>query len=356
MPASIKPPNVDIGWKLEVGTTVTFLCAVIVIGLRSLARWKYSQRGWDDYLMVFALLQALIATIMDYVAVNNGMGRHTIYLTTKQAINQQYYSLLSQVFCVHALTFAKISIILSYTRVLRGSQNLSQKVQKYVLWILGALVFIVNTVVILTFYVGCTPNKKSWDPLVKGKCWPVRTKLIFIIFQGSFSAFSDFFLAFFPFLLLQRLQISQRTKAVVLTLMSLGAVTGIFAVIRTTQSAQQLHASPTALPDVSYSTVMGLTWSGMERNIAMIVGSAPPLRPLLQPAIRLASQTLGSSKFRSGSQTYAMSDGSKFRKISDNKSRQYSNTIVASSNRSGAPPTPNVYEEDIIPLHGREPV
>ncbi len=55
---SLPPPggDINIGWKLEVGTTVTFLSAAIVVALRCFTRWRYSSRGWDDYLMVFALV------------------------------------------------------------------------------------------------------------------------------------------------------------------------------------------------------------------------------------------------------------------------------------------------------------
>ncbi|THC92023.1 hypothetical protein EYZ11_008522 [Aspergillus tanneri] len=63
-------PDMNIGWKLEVGTTVTFISAFIVVMLRTLARTLYATLGWDDYLMLFAVAQAFVATICDYIAVN----------------------------------------------------------------------------------------------------------------------------------------------------------------------------------------------------------------------------------------------------------------------------------------------
>ncbi|KAI0546115.1 hypothetical protein F4679DRAFT_558528 [Xylaria curta] len=296
MAAKPQPPpggDIDIGWKLEVGTTVTFLSAAIVVALRCFTRWKYSQRGWDDYLMVFALIQALVATIVDFVAVNNGLGRHTYYLSPPEAANQQYYSLLAQVFCVHGLTFAKMSIVMSYIRVLRDSGS---RLHQVFLWATGVLVFIVNTVVIITFYVACNPTEKSWDRSISGTCWAPTKRIAFLILQGAFSAFTDFFLAFYPFFFLRKLRLRWRTKALVLLLMSLGAVTGAFAIIRTVETSTQLHVPPTTMPDMSFGTVLGLTWSGMERNIAMLVGSIPALNPLAAPATRLLRQTFNSSK------------------------------------------------------------
>lgn len=46
--------DVNIGYKLEVGTTVTFIAAAIVVGLRFIARLLYARLGWDDYIMTFA--------------------------------------------------------------------------------------------------------------------------------------------------------------------------------------------------------------------------------------------------------------------------------------------------------------
>ena len=56
------PPggNINIGWQLEVGTTVTFLCACIAVTARTFARYRYSRIAWDDGLMVFALVCATL--------------------------------------------------------------------------------------------------------------------------------------------------------------------------------------------------------------------------------------------------------------------------------------------------------
>lgn len=48
--------DVDDGWRLEVGSTVTFLCACIIVSFRTLARARYARMGWDDFLMLFALV------------------------------------------------------------------------------------------------------------------------------------------------------------------------------------------------------------------------------------------------------------------------------------------------------------
>jgi hypothetical protein len=126
--------------------------------------------------------QALIATIFDFLAVNNGLGRHTFYLTPDQRIYQAYWSLLSQVFCVNALTFAKISICLSYLRILKGSRK---PILKATCYLTAFLVFAVNTVVIISLYAQCDPPRKSWNPLVPGTCWRFPIEISLVLLQGG---------------------------------------------------------------------------------------------------------------------------------------------------------------------------
>ncbi|OOO14051.1 aminotransferase class I and II [Aspergillus oryzae] len=235
--AGPRPPDVSIGYRLLVGTTVTFVCAFIVVSLRGVARSLYARMSWDDYLTIFALVQALIATIFDCIAVDKGLGCHLIYIPKNDAVTAMYYDLLSQVFCINALSFAKISICLSYLRILKGSRH---TVLRVICYLTAFLVFVVNTVVTISF-------------------------------AG---------------------------------LMGLGVITGVFATIRTIESGLGLK---NGISDASYTTVMGLMWAGMERNIAMMIGSVPALRPLTTPFMKLTSETMSYLGIRSSSKTQSSS-------------------------------------------------
>ena len=55
-----RPPpdgDVNIAWQLEVGALVTFVAAAAAVTLRTWARAKYARLGWDDWLMLFALVR-----------------------------------------------------------------------------------------------------------------------------------------------------------------------------------------------------------------------------------------------------------------------------------------------------------
>jgi hypothetical protein len=150
-----------------------------------------------------------------------------------------YYDLLSQVFCINALSFAKISICLSYLRILKGTRHYVLRVACY---LTAFLVFAVNTVVIISLYGQCNPPHKSWNPFLPGKCWAYRTEIGLVLLQGgkipimhsrlavadisftAWSAVTDYFLSILPFFLFKDLQVSRSNKIVLCGLMGLGVM------------------------------------------------------------------------------------------------------------------------------------
>jgi len=51
------------------------------------------------------------------------------------------------------------------------------------------------------------------------------------------------------------------------------------------------------MQDILYDSIIGLTWAGMERNIAIMIGSIPSLRSLVTPFVNLMSRTFSGSIF-----------------------------------------------------------
>lgn len=59
MTSSLRPPldgDYSIGYRLGAVALSTFLAATIVVTLRLYARFKYAKIGWDDGLMLLALV------------------------------------------------------------------------------------------------------------------------------------------------------------------------------------------------------------------------------------------------------------------------------------------------------------
>lgn len=97
--------------------------------------------------------------------------------------------------------------------------------------------------------------------------------------------------------------------------------TGVFATIRSVENGKTLNKPQT---DNSYTTVMGLLWAGMERNIAMLVASVPAMRPLMAPLVKYTSKAM--SYLRSGppsNQVYEMGSSKQFSAGENQRARGY---------------------------------
>ena len=131
--------------------------------------------------------------------------------------------------------------------------------------------------------------------------------------------------------------------------------TGVFAIIRTVETGTQLHPPPGLLPDASYSTVLGLTWSGMERNIAIMIGSVPALNPLWVPVARFIRETVGSSrsKLRSArSQSYQLSNVRKSDKLASDGYRRQQQSVGRGHHPSSR--RTDASDDSILPIQGWE--
>jgi hypothetical protein len=131
--------------------------------------------------------------------------------------------------------------------------------------------------------------------------------------------------------------------------------TGIFAVVRTVESASALHTPPT---DMSFSSILGLTWAGLERNIAIMVASVPAVRPLVEPFIKLVTRAFSyGHKSTSDPQSYEMGGSNKFQKIIDDGNRQYpTGSSVSTAKMSKESQGMNVSQDFILPIQAHEHV
>ncbi|MCJ1265819.1 hypothetical protein MMC22_005700 [Lobaria immixta] len=283
-------PSLDgdksIGYRLEAESISTFLAASLAVALRLYSRARYAKLGWDDGIMLFALVLALLATVLTLIAIDRGLGRHLYYLTPWERQQQSKYNSLSQTFCIMSLCFCKVSICISLLRIIQTSR---QRAMQWILYAIILLVLTVNVIVVITLYEQCRPVSKVWNRKIPGTCWAFPIELYVAIMQGAVSAFTDFLLSLLPIVIFQHLQIDKRSKIILCVLMSLGVFTGVIAIVRATQTGLSIRSSGN---DSSYGAVLPLIWASLERNVAIMAASIPAARPLLQPFLQLTSRRL----------------------------------------------------------------
>jgi MFS family permease len=113
------------------------------------------------------------------------------------------FDILGQPWFVMGAALARISIGLFFARML-GSTAPTWRI---VLYVVVALLAIIDLVFSLLLEVQCMPLQRLWDPRVKGTCWSQSARMDLDYVQGSFAVVSTFFLAMAPLLLRKELNV-----------------------------------------------------------------------------------------------------------------------------------------------------
>ncbi|KAK3387507.1 hypothetical protein B0H63DRAFT_521558 [Podospora didyma] len=221
--------------------------------------------GVDDYTSGAATLVALIATIFGIIE-----------STTPDPSRAVEFDVLGQPWYLMSVTLSKISICLLFISLLGRARQ----------WriLLGVLIFLmaaVNLSFSMTVNLQCRPLEKLWNPSVLGECWDPSVQLNFGFFQGAFSVFSWFFLALFPILIVRDLKMDGDMKWPFYVTSTLSFISGIFAIVKTAESAQV-----SGLSVYTSHTFAASLMANLEQNMGLIAANVLTLGPLFSRQAR----------------------------------------------------------------------
>ncbi|KAE8330328.1 hypothetical protein BDV39DRAFT_190627 [Aspergillus sergii] len=243
---------------ISVPATFTSL-SLITVSLRCYMRLRVVKRfGWDDGLMVVAMILDLVFTITGVVGSIHGIGQKSEYFNNRPDdyrlamlcwwTGLLFYTLASTLMRVSiALMLLRFTIDLVHSAVLYATIAVST---------IGCAIF---------FFISifqCSPVRYYWDSLViHGKCYHellVRA----MYFYSAVCALCDLTIGILPALMMRPLTISRRTKLGLIVILGLGGMLFL------------LMLNP--LPD---STTQVAIWSHIEVDLGIIAGSLTSLRP-----------------------------------------------------------------------------
>ncbi|PWY73012.1 hypothetical protein BO70DRAFT_389302 [Aspergillus heteromorphus CBS 117.55] len=266
-----------------------FICAAVLMGvctvlviLRSFVRiFLVRAFGWDDALMIVALVLLIAMNTCWMIGAEHGVGHRNVEFTDLKTMEQaRLLWWLSQIFYMWSSAFAKISIAIA---LLRLAVN---KIQRIILWTVIGLVIAIGLMIWLTFVLDCQPVSYFWmavDTNVHGNCGDPDTLLTIAYVYSSLTIISDGTLGIMPGILLWQLKMNQRTKAALAAVLSLGAIASVAVIIR----LPFLHTYKD--PDFLYSTFQIIIWSMLETGIGIAAGSLATLRALFRWVLEEAS-------------------------------------------------------------------
>ncbi|KAB8223190.1 hypothetical protein BDV33DRAFT_167626 [Aspergillus novoparasiticus] len=255
---------------ISVPATFTSL-SLITVSLRCYMRLRVVKRfGWDDGLMVVAMILDLVFTITGIVGSIHGIGQKSEYFNDRPddyrlAMLCWWTGLL---FYTLASTLMRVSIALM---LLRFTINL---VHSAVLYVTIALSTIGCAIFFFISMFQCSPVRYYWDSLViHGKCYH-KLLVRAMYFYSAVCALCDLTIGILPALMMQPLTISRRSKLGLIVILGLGGIAIAAMIIR----MPFLHLMVDS-DEFLYSTTQVAIWSHIEVDLGIIAGSLTSLRP-----------------------------------------------------------------------------
>lgn len=163
------PPNENRGPTIAaVAWTVTAISTIFFLLRLYTKVFIIKMPQWDDWILLFAVIINIVAAALSSVIIHSGLGRHIYYLTADEVTNVLFYSGLSQPFGIFAFCVPKLAVVILIIRLMG-----TEKKGVYFLYSLIAVLFILNALAAIFFFVQCDPPSHMWHPTEPGAhCWP----------------------------------------------------------------------------------------------------------------------------------------------------------------------------------------
>ncbi|KAI4146672.1 MAG: hypothetical protein LQ340_005850 [Diploschistes diacapsis] len=267
------PPDSDAGPGILVEVYILLIMAFVLVGLRCYVRLGVrSNWGWDDSMIIIALIFWLIGAILVQLEVNLGSGRHLVYvLDPEQAVlgilKLNTFFQMDNVLCT---LFTKISISIYIVRIK------NEKWLRRMLWVLMVLMFLATLICIIGLSISCIPLEALWNPAIKGKCLPLQTVYIVSYVQSAFTIITDLCFTVSPIAILWNVQIRKGRKVLICFLMSLGLVATISNALR------NVFVPDLTSPDLTHAITPITIVAVLELSSGIIAACIPACMPLFQ--------------------------------------------------------------------------
>ncbi|KAL4744144.1 hypothetical protein BDV11DRAFT_3255 [Aspergillus similis] len=229
--------------------------------------------GWDDIVMIVAMLLYIMFCGCMIGGSLWGTGKHLFELTPKQrTIAMEYWWFCNISYAVSSV-LAKLSVCIFLLRVMPFPCH------RAALYTVTALAICSGIPFFVLLIIQCSPVSFWWTRMkgdTDGHCGYVNAIAVMLYIFSASSALFDLTVALLPVILVRNLQMNRRTKAAVAGLLGMACVASIAIIIRLA-FVQTIHD-----PDYLYGTVQIAIWSCIEIGLSITAGSLATTRPLFR--------------------------------------------------------------------------
>ncbi|EER26245.1 hypothetical protein D8B26_003399 [Coccidioides posadasii str. Silveira] len=266
-------------------TGVFGVLMLIVVGLRLWVRFRMQREpGVDDYIIAAAVLPAIgLAVCMGLINPLHEGYRHIWDTPIQNFVAIIKLNWIAQVFFLFSNILTKISVLVLYMRVIKGTAN--KIFLNVVRGAIGILVAYATSGIVL-LCLQCKPITAYWDqfnllnpPKGKYTCWDEG---ILPLYAVIFNVFTDLMVTCLPMFLFVQLKMPFREKMSLAAVFGMGFIVCISGMIRIYYYYTIFYRTY----DITWVAYEVWIWTVVECNLGIICASIPPLRPLFKRFLR----------------------------------------------------------------------
>lgn len=248
--------------------------SILCVAARLYTRFRLIRSpGMDDAVIVLSMCIIFTSFVLLCYTTKFGAGRHTYYLLPEEFMLAAKWNYIGAAFAIVGLAVPKLAIVIFLKRIVGQTRRRSIAV----LYFLAVSNIVLAFIVVLVLFLECNPPSASWNPSIPHTCWRPHVVPLFTIFGGGYSAAVDLILSLYPAGIISKLNMSRKRKIAVSSLMGLGVLSCVCAIVRTIE----LAAYQTTL-DHTWTSAAATLWAGGEMNVIVICACVPTFLPLVQ--------------------------------------------------------------------------
>ncbi|KAH8164194.1 hypothetical protein CIB48_g4069 [Xylaria polymorpha] len=331
------------GAALLAVSVTTMVVALLTCMLRYWVQVRINRTvGWEDYFVGGAMLLGIIGVSF---AIVESVSQDDL----RSALQFDY---LAQPWLNMASTLSKVSICLFARRLIARA-----RFWRVVLAVGIILLLLVNLAYTFTTLLQCRPLEKLWKPNISGHCWDLSIQQNIGYFQGAFDVFTQLFIALFPIMAIQDLEIpgTVRWPFYSLSIMSIvhaGCLEDIqyfFITIPREAHVRDYNynsgrVSTLSMPELVSPRLTRDVESSLEQNLNIISANILPISSLCSKNIRPISQALNDATSAREIDTVSIISKRSKGSRTERRRSEGSNMMVEVTQRASSESVPSVNE------------
>ncbi|KAL2852102.1 hypothetical protein BJY01DRAFT_260170 [Aspergillus pseudoustus] len=231
--------------------------------------------GWDDGMMVLAMVFYLMFSGCMIGGAIYGTGRRFAILTAHERVTAMKYWWLCEIAYCFASIGCKVSVCIFLMRIT------VKRLHIWILYLVMAFTVITGLMFMFIMLLQCKPLEYFWtrtalDPTIEGTCISIEIVITMTYVYSAFAVLCDFTGALLPIFLVRNLHMRRKTKMAVVGILGMACIASSAVIVRFP------YVKTFRDPDFLYATVEIAIWSNIEAGLGITAGSLATLRPLLR--------------------------------------------------------------------------